>query len=245
MVPGTPSLAALPCTRAEHVWYNCLMIRGAVITALTLAAAGTALLWCLSYRVDKSSAACRISMKTPDQAFCQWRWLPDLPVRSDFSTQGWGARIGSEEGRSMFALAHRGRLHLALADACRPEDFGPPMVAKMLGPFYVGHYVMAPLFEIFSSGPQTPAQMRRARQWERSGYALIATCSGPLWLLGAILMSYPAVTLIRGPLRRWHRRRHNCCVRCGYNLTGNISGVCPECGTPTDRPLECGVHSFA
>lgn len=31
------------------------------------------------------------------------------------------------------------------------------------------------------------------------------------------------------------RRRHRCrvghCVKCGYNLTGNISGVCPECGT--------------
>ena len=22
-----------------------------------------------------------------------------------------------------------------------------------------------------------------------------------------------------------------CCIACGYNLTGNVSGVCPECGT--------------
>ena len=28
------------------------------------------------------------------------------------------------------------------------------------------------------------------------------------------------------------RRRLGQCVRCGYNLTGNRSGVCPECGTP-------------
>jgi rubrerythrin len=27
------------------------------------------------------------------------------------------------------------------------------------------------------------------------------------------------------------------CQRCGYNLTGNVSGVCPECGTQT-RGLE-------
>ncbi len=26
------------------------------------------------------------------------------------------------------------------------------------------------------------------------------------------------------------------CVTCGYNLTGNTSGVCPECGTPIDAP---------
>jgi len=27
------------------------------------------------------------------------------------------------------------------------------------------------------------------------------------------------------------RRRNGSCPRCGYNLTGNLSGVCPECGT--------------
>ncbi|MCC7292443.1 MAG: hypothetical protein IT449_10335 [Phycisphaerales bacterium] len=26
-------------------------------------------------------------------------------------------------------------------------------------------------------------------------------------------------------------RQHPCC-RCGYDLTGNVSGVCPECGVP-------------
>ena len=31
----------------------------------------------------------------------------------------------------------------------------------------------------------------------------------------------------------WRPYRHppNHCRRCGYNLTGNTSGVCPECGT--------------
>ncbi len=26
------------------------------------------------------------------------------------------------------------------------------------------------------------------------------------------------------------------CIRCRYDLTGNLSGVCPECGTPTGTP---------
>jgi hypothetical protein len=27
------------------------------------------------------------------------------------------------------------------------------------------------------------------------------------------------------------------CVQCGYNLTGNVSGVCPECGLTIEKPL--------
>jgi uncharacterized paraquat-inducible protein A len=33
-----------------------------------------------------------------------------------------------------------------------------------------------------------------------------------------------------------HRRRAmGCCIKCGYSLTGNSSGVCPECGTSTAK----------
>ena len=42
-----------------------------------------------------------------------------------------------------------------------------------------------------------------------------------------------------GAVRRFHRRRRahartgaGRCPRCGYDLTGNTSGTCPECGTP-------------
>ena len=35
--------------------------------------------------------------------------------------------------------------------------------------------------------------------------------------------------------RRMRRRQANQCVKCEYNLTGNVSGVCPECGTPIRR----------
>ena len=37
---------------------------------------------------------------------------------------------------------------------------------------------------------------------------------------------------LRGPHRRRYRLRHNLCLTCGYNLTGNVSGRCSECGTP-------------
>jgi len=43
------------------------------------------------------------------------------------------------------------------------------------------------------------------------------------------------VKLLWGPLDRAIvlERRGTYCQVCGYNLEGNTSGVCPECGTPT------------
>lgn len=47
----------------------------------------------------------------------------------------------------------------------------------------------------------------------------------------------------------WFKSHHipsNCCQRCGYNLTGNVTGVCSECGTPlpghASAPHGGGVH---
>ena len=53
----------------------------------------------------------------------------------------------------------------------------------------------------------------------------------PIWLPLVLFTAYPTLAFIRGPLRRHRRRKRGLCVRCGYDLTGNVSGVCPECGT--------------
>lgn len=58
----------------------------------------------------------------------------------------------------------------------------------------------------------------------------------PLWLTFLVLIAYPAVAFYRGPLRRYRRRRCGLCVACGYDLTGNVSGVCPECATEIRQP---------
>ncbi len=48
----------------------------------------------------------------------------------------------------------------------------------------------------------------------------------PIWFLIATV-ALPAILLaLRTRLRRCEPR----CPACGYNLTGNVSGVCPECG---------------
>src|ERR1700722_1913560 len=55
----------------------------------------------------------------------------------------------------------------------------------------------------------------------------------PLWSINATLFVLPAFWLWR---RFRPTRPPGCCNKCGYNLTGNISGVCPECGTPPPAP---------
>ncbi|MGD2110663.1 MAG: hypothetical protein PVI86_14890 [Phycisphaerae bacterium] len=66
--------------------------------------------------------------------------------------------------------------------------------------------------------------------------------SGPAWLLALILGGYPVVSFFRGPVRVWRRRRLGSCVTCGYDLTGNVSGICPECGTEgVGRSCEAGA----
>lgn len=59
------------------------------------------------------------------------------------------------------------------------------------------------------------------------------------WQLGGIsgaLILLPVYSLVRGPLRRYRRSRRGLCVTCGYDLTGNVSGVCPECATEITQP---------
>jgi hypothetical protein len=93
----------------------------------------------------------------------------------------------------------------------------------------------------------------RARGW---GYGLV-TYTGvlaPLWMkrptpaisrtiyvgeirwvwLAAVTSVLPLLTatrLTRRAIVTRRRRRVGHCSTCGYDLTGNVSGACPECGT--------------
>src|SRR5262249_29237548 len=68
---------------------------------------------------------------------------------------------------------------------------------------------------------------------------LIATSLVTKWLCGLRLMQ--SFVPQRGDIERilqaidWRRQAFHpgLCRKCGYDLTENISGRCPECGTPT------------
>ncbi len=68
-----------------------------------------------------------------------------------------------------------------------------------------------------------------------------------LWMpadrnLWTITLGWCAFSVVMGMVCRsaasiWRggTRREGTCGVCGYNLTGNVSGVCPECGTKVER----------
>lgn len=54
------------------------------------------------------------------------------------------------------------------------------------------------------------------------------------WLLPAIAMLFAGFAVVPPAFRRAFQTARTIrrqCTKCGYNLTGNTSGVCPECGT--------------
>ena len=58
----------------------------------------------------------------------------------------------------------------------------------------------------------------------------------PFWVLLLILLGW--ALLLRRRYLAWLNSAGKC-RQCGYNLTGNVSGICPECGCPVHV---VGVH---
>lgn len=56
-----------------------------------------------------------------------------------------------------------------------------------------------------------------------------APTSVPVWFWG--LWGATSVALVAALLAPRRRIRDGHCCKCGYDLTGNVSGMCPECGS--------------
>ncbi len=87
-------------------------------------------------------------------------------------------------------------------------------------------------------GKSPNTNWRPARFWHGRGFGYsigvgYARYVVPFWFAFSVFATYPAIALttsICGLLRRERRRKQCLCEHCGYNLTGNESGFCPECG---------------
>jgi hypothetical protein len=93
---------------------------------------------------------------------------------------------------------------------------GPVVERHWLGFGYTSTY--------YYSAPVLPDGSYTYGSW-REWYA-------PFWAILLLFLSSGYYSLLRTFrwMRRGHWRRTGRCLACGYNLTGNTSGVCPECG---------------
>jgi hypothetical protein len=57
----------------------------------------------------------------------------------------------------------------------------------------------------------------------------------PSWIVVPLLYAYPLLVVFGKPARGRRRRQRGLCVKCAYDLTGNVSGKCPECGTSVTK----------
>jgi hypothetical protein len=57
-----------------------------------------------------------------------------------------------------------------------------------------------------------------------------------VFAFACILFRLGSLMVVRTWIRKIVLDHGPLCSSCGYNLTGNISGVCPECGIPIVQP---------
>ena len=180
------------------------MICKVIIALLTLAAVGTTVIDVTSYRPRGNTVDCDLRVP-PGARFCTTPY-GDLLFLSD----------------AFFCMSQDGVFDLFFKRCRRGDSRCDQVEDGMTGnlhPFY---------------GPPVTLNDLRFGQFRWRVFPGVGgrdyVLSLPTWAPLALLAAYPVAAFIRGPLRRHQRRRHGLCLKCGYDLTGNISGVCPECG---------------
>jgi hypothetical protein len=87
-------------------------------------------------------------------------------------------------------------------------------------------------------GTPVPFSRRRTGPVYYSTPMRFAAVRVPHWMplaLAAVLPLLQAGLRVRGRARRRRRAARRQCPSCAYDLTGNVSGTCPECGTPAAK----------
>jgi hypothetical protein len=184
-----------------------------------------------------------------------WHVTPPSPWRIVLFFAVCGALLGN------IALCTQQVYAIAL-DWVNPQPPKPSVIPFYPGPGFLIEYVMAAGLVLgagwgaICSGLAVRA-LRRKIIWKAACW-IVPTCSAlavllelfmPAWwrrnaftfILSAPLLVLTFVCIAR---RLPNHRMIGQCGECGYDLRGNVSGICPECGTPIPK-FERGGESRA
>ncbi len=76
------------------------------------------------------------------------------------------------------------------------------------------------------------SRTHQAQGWTWHGTSI----TFPLWLPTLLFGTWPAIALTRHLKRRYFTT--GICRKCGYDLRGSPSGICPECGRSSKPPRD-------
>lgn len=208
------------------------MIRKAVIILLTTAAMATLALWI--------ATSWHWPMKTACVAH-NWLACRNLPgygltcahARLDAAKpRPPSRRICSCERRTCDWRPTEGQLEIEFCAAHRGlwPDYEWGTIVSHVGPLYIrrGDFSHISKGSCSRRGVRVPAH-----HWMLVPMTQVLFRRWALLLPIPLFLAYPTMAFIRGPVRRWRRRRMGLCLKCGYDLTGNVTGICPECGRQT------------
>ena len=193
------------------------LVRKTIIVMLTLAAVGTGYLWVESYvRTHRGPKYVYIAQGPMSgiippgkvergRRATLWRNAPDEPLNKAWLT--------IRPGEAEVCAVNKG-------DAAVPPP--APMEA------WIGDGTQS--FD--STGAELGGFSYRRDVWTDTPYKgnVWAVITVPMWAPFLLFATYPTIAFMRGPLRRYRRRKRGLCLRCGYDLRGTTGGVCSECG---------------
>lgn len=132
--------------------------------------------------------------------------------------------VWTKRGARVELRGHRGYVGFEFREANFPADH----------PFGLHHQSVPANRGIVRPGATYHVSWRPGATFGEAG-PMRLTILLPLWLPTVVFATCPLLGWLSH--RRRLRRRHASgrCRMCGYNLTGNLTGVCPECGRPVDR----------
>ncbi len=192
------------------------MIRKAVILVLTLATIGTAGIGAVSFRLPIAET-----------------WEPPTVACKVFRSTSVTSRV--RLARGIMSVRFCLLVDRQIIIPRRRVDMGGltvriETISPQTRPSVRGGFSLMPV------RGDTPEEREEIRHLRNHNLVRVEVVRLPVWLPSILFAAYPAFAFIRGPLRRYRRRKKGLCIKCGYNLMGLPEPRCPECGTAVKEP---------